>query len=298
MIDVCASMTLPPLNINYNTFLKEHFILPPPSAILTQVLQVLHSKTDGANRVTELISQDVAMVSHILKVVNSAYYGLRQPIGNLQYAIVYLGLAEVSRICLALLVVNMLKPGSRKELQPFWLHSYLSALIAKRLVKEFGSIEDSEDLYAAALLHDVGQLIYQRFFPEHYREMRRFCAEKRRFLVDAEGHFNLPSHLKFGSLLCDHWGLPKSIKRACEFHELVHLKSITNKTEASLFDIVIAVSNLIAILATQELDQSLREEVVAEIQRVLGISKEDFRLLLEDVYQLKVKAEKTTVQVD
>ena len=298
MIDVCASTTLPPLNINYNTFLKEHFILPPPSATLTQVLQVLHSKTEGASKATELISHDVAMVSHILKVVNSAYYGLRQPIGNLQYAVVYLGLAEVSRICLALLVVNMLKPGSRKELQPFWLHSYLCALIAKRLVKEFSNVSDSEDLYSAALLHDIGQLIYQRFFPEHYREMRRFCAEKGRFLVDAEEYFNLPSHLKFGSLLCDHWGLPKTIKRACEFHELCHLKRIADKSQASSFDVVIAISNLIAVLATQELEQTLREEVIAEIQRVLGASKEDFRLLLEDVYQLKLKAEKTTAQVE
>jgi len=286
-------MTLSRIEVDYRTFLKEQFVLPPLPATLMQVLQVVHSETGGAAQVTELISRDASMVSHILRVVNSAYYALPKQIANLQHAIAYIGLGEVSRICLTMSVINNLKPKDKKELQHFWLHSYLCALIAKRLVREFRNVGDSGDLYSAALLHDIGKLVYARFFPEHYAELRRFCVEKGKFFVDAEWHFDLPSHLTFGTLLCDHWNLPATIKRACEAHELRDLKAHKERQEAAHFELVITVSNLIATMSTDNLEEALKEEVTTEIKSVLGVGKEELIRFLGDVYELKCKAEAT-----
>ncbi len=286
-------MTLPRIEINYDTFLKEQFVLAPLPSTLMQVLQVVHSDVGGAAQVTELISRDASMVSHILRVVNSAYYALPRSIGNVQHAIAYIGLGEVSRICLTMSVINNLKPKDKKDLQHFWLHSYLCALIAKRLVQEFKNVGDTGDLYASALLHDIGKLVYSRFFPEHYAEMRKYCVANGRFFIDAEVHFDLPSHLTFGSVLCDHWSLPRTIKRACEAHELRDLKSRTDRPDEGPFELVITVSNLIATLSTDHLEETLKEEVTAEIKSVLGVGREELMKFLADVYELKCKAEST-----
>jgi putative nucleotidyltransferase with HDIG domain len=224
-------------------------------------------------------------------VVNSAYYCLPRRIANIQHAIAYLGLAQVSHICLTLSVINSLKPGDRKELQYFWLHSYLTALIAKTLAKELKGGADAGELYSAALLHDIGQLVYQRFFPDHFHQMRCFCVDKGTFLTDAEEQFGFASHLAFGSLLCDHWALPPSIKRACSFHELRDLQSFEDISKADPFDLIITVSNMIASLATAKLHDRLKEEVTAEVRRVLGKSKEQFITFLGELYELERKAE-------
>lgn len=284
-------MSLAPFTIDENTFLKQNLNLPPLSRTLLNVLEVIHSKVSGAAEVAELVSRDAAMVSHILKVVNSAYYCLPTRIANIHHAIAYLGLAQVSHICLTLSVINSLKPGDRKELQYFWLHSYLTALIARNLAKEFKAVADAGELYSAALLHDIGQLAYQRFFPDHFHQMRRFCVDKGTFLADAEEQFGFASHMMFGSLLCDHWALPASIKRACSFHELRDLQGIEDRSQAQPFDLVITVSNMIAALATANLHDRLKEEVTAEVRRVLDMSKEQFLAFLGDLYELERKAE-------
>jgi HD-like signal output (HDOD) protein len=282
---------LAPFSIDENTFLQQNINLPPLPRTLLSVVQVIHSKTSGAAEATELISRDAAMVTHLLKVVNSAYYALPRRIGNLQHAVAYLGLAEVSRICLTLSVINSLKPEDKMELQYFWRHSYFTALIAKTLVKDFREIGDIGELYSAALLHDVGQLFYQRLYPEHFVQMRKYCREKGVFLVDAEQHYGFPSHLTFGALLCDHWGLPPTIRRACSFHELRDLKTIVHRSKAEAFDVIIVISNLIASLAAAKLNEQLKEEVIVEIRRVLEASKEQFLAFLGEVYELERKAD-------
>lgn len=283
-------MSLAPFTVDENTFLKQNINLPPLSRTLLQVLEVIHSKISGASEVAELVSRDAAMATHILKVVNSAYYCLPTRIANIQHAIAYLGLAQVSHICLTLSVINSLKPGDRAELQYFWLHSYYTALIAKNLSKEFRNVPDSGELYSAALLHDIGQLVYQRFYPDHFHEMRRFCAGKGTFLTDAEEQFGFASHLTFGALLCDHWALPQSIKRACSLHELRDLRSM-DSSRTDPFDLIITVSNMLAALARANLHEQLKEEITAEVRRVLDMSKEQFLTFLGSLYELERKAE-------
>lgn len=286
-------MALPPLNVDYDTFLRENFVLPPLPGTVTKVLEAVNSPTVGAKEVADQISLDGAMASHVLKVVNSAYYGLPRQVGDLRYAIAYLGLGEISRIALTMSVINVLKPKDVAELRGYWLHSYLTAITAKHLLRRIKNVFDISDLYSAALLHDVGKLVYQRFFPEHYREMSRYCIEHGKMLLDAEAYFERPSHLLFGSLLCDHWRLPRSIKRACEFHELPHLQAIDDPATADGMEIAVAASNLLAMLAAGPLESGLKERIATEIKRVLSVSEDDFLLLMADVYDLQLKAQET-----
>ena len=289
-------MALAPITIDENTF-KQNFNLPPLSRTLLQVLEAIHSKVSGAAEVTEFVSRDAAMVTHLLKVVNSAYYALSRRIGNLQHAIAYLGLGEVSRICLTLSVINSLKPADKNDLRYFWYHSYLTALIAKSLSKEFKGAIDAGDLYSAALLHDIGQLVYQRFYPDHFSQLRRYSTEEGVFLIDAEDHFGFPSHITFGSLLCEHWGMPANVKRACTFHELKDLRTIADRSRSEPFDVIITISNLIAGLATAKLQEELKEQVASEVRRVLEMTKEQFLGFLAQVYELEKKAKSAISQM-
>ncbi|MFO0981298.1 MAG: HDOD domain-containing protein [Planctomycetota bacterium] len=282
--------SLPPIKIDERTFLKEHFHLAPLPGTLTRILAVINSQNGNAAEVEKLIATDAVMTSTVLKVVNSAYYALAARISNIRYAIAYLGLGEVSRIALALSVIRGVQSADQKELKQFWLHSYLTALTAKRVAKEV-RLYDLDDLYTATLLHDIGTLVYQKFFPQHYQELVRWCAEHGRLLGDAERELGLPSHARLGSLLCDHWHLPAAVKRACEFHELQHLQTLTEPAQARPFDIVVPAANLLAALSADPLSQELKETISHEVRRVTGLDEAKFVMLMGDVYELKLKAE-------
>lgn len=281
---------LQPIKLDEQSFVREHFDLPPMPGTLSGILALLETQTGAVTEVEQLIATDPAMTSHVLKLVNSAYYGLAARIGNLRHAIAYLGLGEISRIALALSVIKRFRASSAAALREFWLHSYLTALIGKRLARSLRAF-DLDDLYTAALLHDVGVLVYQQFFPQHYEQMRRWCAEHGRRLCDAERHFQLPSHRLLGSLLCEHWHLPSTIRHACEFHELEDLKTVLDPEHARTFDVLIPTASVAATLSTDPLEQGLQEELSAELRRVLVIDEQRFVLLMADIYELKLKAE-------
>lgn len=286
-----AAMNLQPINVNPDTFLRDHFVLPALPSIVNKVFAAVNSGSAGVKEVTRLISTDPAMASHILKVVNSAYYSLPRSIGEVSYAVAYLGLGEISRIVLTLSVVGSLSPAGRKEQERFWHHSHFTAIIAKCLMKWIKNIDAIEEVYAAALLHDIGKLVYQRFFPEHYGEMVRHSEASQGFLIESEDHFKLPSHQLFGSLLCEHWRLPKPIKKACEFHELFQIKTITDPSQADPFSLAITVANLLAVLSAEQLRDPLKGEIVEETKRVLRCSDGEFLVLMGEVYNLKIEAD-------
>ncbi|MFO0985554.1 MAG: HDOD domain-containing protein [Planctomycetota bacterium] len=287
-------MALEPIRIDPDTLLRDQHLLPPLPGTLERVLSAIQNRPGASsNEVADHIGRDPAMVAHILKVVNSAYYSVSPPITNLRHAIAYLGLNEIARIALALSVIHALEPEDGEQAKSFWLHSYLTAVIAKLISRRVRGVYDIDDLYSAALLHDIGKLVYQRLYPNHYREMLRYCEQHGCFLIAAEAHYELPSHLTFGVMLSDRWRLPKAVRRAAEFHELPHLQSIGDPDHASPLDVLITVANLLACLLTESLNVSLRADVQREVKRVLSLGDDQFLLLMGDVYSLRMRAEET-----
>jgi len=285
--DLEPVMSLEPIDYDPETFLRERFVLPALPEVVGQLMERINAGKTSAKEISSLIGSDSSLVAQVLRVVNSAYYGLPREITDVTHAVAYLGFGEIYRIVLTVSVTRALEPSHPKEFEHYWRHSFFTALVSKRLAKTYEPTVEPGDVYTASVLHDIGKLVYQRFFPEHYRLMSRFCRENGTFLVDAETHFGNPSHTTFGALLCDRWQLPDDVRRACEFHELAHLRRIHPGDDTGPALRMVCVANLLANLAGESLLDDYKVQVRDEVQRVLECDEEEFLLLMGDVYELK-----------
>jgi len=151
--------TLLPIEIDPKTFLRQHYTLPALPQVITRIQKMIHDDSAAVGEVSDLISSDPSLVAQILKVVNSAYYSLPQEISKVHFAIAFLGLNEVYRMVLALSVINTMSIEEKEELNRFWFHSFYTALCTKHLAKRYSPQLSFDELWAAAILHDIGKLV-------------------------------------------------------------------------------------------------------------------------------------------
>lgn len=283
---------LPPIDIDPDTFFRGHSSLPALPKLVTQIQEIMHSDNMHIADTAALISGDPALVAQILKVVNSAYYSLPKEIADVKFAIAYLGLNDVYRIVLTLSAVNTLDIRAEKELHEFWAHSFFSALCAKYLAKKYSPHLAQEELWSAAILHDIGKLVYLKFFPEHFKALKKYHKDQGCVFSNAEEHFSFPSSAYFGSLLCEHWRLPIKIKEACRAHGLGDLRSIDIDDTSMHFSRIICLANLLAILSYDKLTTESKEEISEAIMTSLECSEKDFLIIMGDIYELRGEVEK------
>jgi HD-like signal output (HDOD) protein len=281
-----------PIKIDPRTFLRRHCTLPALPGVVNELQRVIHGGNVDTDKVAELISSDPALLAQALKIVNSAYYGLPREIGDVRFAIAFLGLNEIYRMVLSLSVINTLAINRKDELDDFWFHSFYAALCTKYLANKYNPHLSPEELWSAAILHDIGKLVYLKFFPDHYTALKDFSQEQGCLFSEAERHFSVPSSAFLGTLLCDHWRLPEKIRKACEFHSPRDLLSVKENTPSADFLRMICLGNLLAIISTDELTNTNREDISAAAQSALNLTGGEFLTLMGDIYELRIEVER------
>jgi len=283
---------LPAIQIDPKTFLREHCALPALPVVVSRIQEMIQSNEADIAKITELIMHDPSLVAQVLKVVNSSYYSLPREVVEVRYAIAFLGLNEVYRIILSLSVVGALGVNEKAELDRFWFHSFYTALCTKHLARRHAPHISLHELWSAAILHDIGKLVYIRFFPEHYRALVGLCKEKGCLFSEAERQMELPPSAYFGTLLCDHWRLPVKVRDACEFHSFKDLQAILPDTPSGECIRIICLGNIMAVLASEQLSEETKHKIAAMIQKSLQYSESQFLTVMAEIYELKIDAEK------
>ena len=279
---------LPKIDVSEDSLLSRHFNLPALPEVIGKIRIAIEEEA-SVQTVARIVSRDGSLVSHLLKVVNSAYYSLPRQVGDVSFAIAYLGLGEIYRIVLTLGVVRALQPTDMAELKRLWRHAYLTALTSKELCRHFLHIDNVEELYSAALLHDVGKLVYLRFFPDHYEALRETSTRRRVSFVEAEEELELPRHGRLGEILCREWRLPDSIRQVCANHDLPFLESAERESKGR-FCTVIAVANCLTKIGSTELTRERQKQILAQVRRLMGFSEGELSTLVDRVVELRREA--------
>lgn len=286
-----------PINIDPKTFLREHCTLPALPEVLIRMQEILDSDHIDTDEIANLMKGDPALVGQILKVVNSAYYGLPREIAGVKYAIGFLGLNEIRRIVLSFAIADSFATEHQEELKELWLHSFHTALCADYLVKKNGAHGCRPDYWTAALLHDVGKFVYLKFFPDHFIELKEYTLKNGCLFNTAEVELDVPASAYLGTLLCDHWRLPLIVRNSCETHTLEMLYEPVQDSPQSQVGVLISVSNLLSTMSTAVLASPIKEEIAGTIMRTLDYDQAKFADLKMVVEALKAEAEKFMHQV-
>jgi len=288
---------LEPIEIDPRVFLREHCALPALPAVITRIQQAIHSEDVSIREVGQLISRDPALLAQVLKVVNSAYFGLPKEVEDANLAVAYIGLNEVYHIVISVSVMQTLSLEDKAEVQRFWFHSFYTALCTKFLAKRYERHLSFDDLWSATILHDIGKLVYLKFFPDHYKALGKYCQEHGCLFSEAEEHFSLPASSFLGTLLCDHWRLSSKIRDACEFHSLKDLAGVKGDTASDGFRRIICLGNLTAVLAGDKPNDHVKRKLGEAISTTLNLTESELVVLMADIVELKSEVKKLGDQV-
>ena len=194
--------------------------LPPLPAAVTKLCRLSASLDTDVREIAGVISEDQALTARLLRLANSAFYGLSQQVKTVSHAVVILGYHEVRNLAMGVSLIgsNLGKSDSSPlDVQDFWRHSLVVACGARLLGERLG-LPQPDEVFVAGLLHDIGKLIFMEYFPEPYGDVVRKARAGENMLFKLEKESLGMSHAMVGRKLCRHWKLPNSLADAVAFH--------------------------------------------------------------------------------
>lgn len=197
--------------------------LPALPPIVAKILELTERPDSTATELDKLISSDPAMSSKVLRVVNSAYYGLSNQVGTTAHAIVILGFRQIQNLVLSMAAMSLVKSrgnGMAKHQMKFWRHSY-GAAAASSIIADLKSVSavDRDQAVIGALLHDIGVLFLHSSFTDLYAEVIRFAEEKQVTLDEAEYQLLGITHADVGEILTSAWHFPEYLRILIRDHQ-------------------------------------------------------------------------------
>lgn len=194
--------------------------VPPLPVVVTKAIQVINDPDSSAKELTDLIIHDQVLAAKILKVANSAYYGLPSKISNLNRAITLIGFDEVKRMIAPILLLNTFKDFQSTEYfssRDFWTHSLAVADACEILVEKTDQSQNTGEARVVGLLHDVGRLILVGVLQFHFNKVMKKVSMGVDVLKAEEGILGL-DHAKIGAKITESWNLPESVVNTIKYH--------------------------------------------------------------------------------
>ncbi|BET69038.1 response regulator [Opitutales bacterium ASA1] len=185
--------------------------LPSMPVIYDQLLARIRDPDASIASIAELVARDPGMSAKILKLTNSAFFGLRRHVSDLADAVGFLGLDTLRSLTLSVHVFGQLETSEAVDYRALWHHSLLTAAAARAIAEAAGaSPETQTEAFTGGLLHDTGRLILAMNFPEASRAAER-QGEPLRQLPERERRLLGFDHARVGAALFGLWGLPDVI---------------------------------------------------------------------------------------
>ena len=235
-------MKLPP---ELETRLANVSNLPSPSRVAMAIVDLAQDPDLNLTSVAGFINKDPALATKILRTANSALFAQRRRSDNLRKALIVLGLDATLTLALSFSLVS----GFRKhqvsgiKLPLFWRHCLLSATAARVTGEALGRT-DTEDLFLAGLLQDVGVLAIDKCEPGFYGNTTPDEYDHDA-LCELEREGIGADHAEVGAWLMKHWNMPQRLVTAVENS---HRRGVAHDDQ---FDACVAMSGAIASFCLQ-----------------------------------------------
>ncbi len=182
--------------------------LPSFPPIASRLLQTLSKEDVEIKELTHLIAADAAFSAEILRLANSALFGLEAQVDNLTHAVMMLGLARVKSLTMTVAIMKGYLKGVLKSetLRRCWTHSLACAFLAEEIAPVWG--KDKDFAYTAGLLHDIGRLSLLVAYPAEYTNLLTVAEENGFDVLECERQLFDIDHCEAGRWLAEQWKLP------------------------------------------------------------------------------------------
>ena len=189
--------------------------------VTAKIISTVEDPKSTASQLHKIVSHDPALVTRIMKVVNSAFYGLPGQIGSIERAIVLLGLNAIKNIAVAASLGQLFKGAKLCDgftAKDLWTHCIAVGVTARDLARQM-KLPVADEAFLAGMIHDVGILISLQSFPEQLRKTCEAAKASERPFVELEREFmNGMDHQALGACLAEQWRFPKNCQLVAGYH--------------------------------------------------------------------------------
>ena len=258
--------------------------------ITIKIIDLVEDPDATARDLHKVIENDPALCSRILKVVNSAFYGLPGQIGSINRAIVLLGLNAVKNIAIAASLTKLFSGGQVSpsfSARDLWLHS-ICVGVGTRLLSDRAGLGLPDEAFLAGMIHDIGIMV------ELQAERPKLMAvldhhENGKPFIEAEREVFGADHQQFGQGLCENWKFPRAFAFVTGYHHQPQALDAESRTLTALVhvaDILAArgsfgysgtVASLEvdpAVLDELKLTAGVIDEVTAELPEAIEVAEQ------------------------
>jgi putative nucleotidyltransferase with HDIG domain len=224
-------------------------------AIAMEVNGMLQDYNVSTKRLSDTIEKDQAIVSKILRLVNSAFFGFQSKINSISQALMVLGFNTVRNAVMSISVIDALSMKNIPkgfDIRDFWKHSIAVAVTSKRLAEKT-RLCIPDDCFIGGLLHDIGKVILAQFFGDIFIEILKLAHDEGRSFSSAEKEIIPIGHDQIGGYLAKQWRMTPDLIDAIRCH---HSKS--DRVYNSGFLVVVQTADYIVNHFNPESDQMIR----------------------------------------
>lgn len=193
--------------------------LPSLPHVLVKLLQACRDENICFDVLSEIIGQDAALCSKVIKAANSPVYGRSRNLESLKHILMFLGLDTIKSIAITASIKQFFSEYSNQKtsfLKSFWHHSLSCATIARSLA-ELTSYPYPEEAYISGLLHDIGKLMLEPKMGATYKTMSHGIYPATAVLKSEEDATGI-THPELAGIMLEKWNMPDVICDAIRYH--------------------------------------------------------------------------------
>lgn len=193
--------------------------LPEVPSLVFELNEIISNPMSSAGEIAQVINRSPSLAATLLKIVNSAFYGLRSKIDSIARAVMLMGSKEVSNLAMGITIMETFKdiPKDVMDVASFLEHNLACGIIA-RILAAHSNMAQTEQLFVSGMLHDIGRLVLYKYFPLYAKLTIMEAEQSAIALLKAEQKILGCSHAHLGKKLLNKWKLPLSLVDNVFYH--------------------------------------------------------------------------------
>lgn len=192
-------------------FIEKITHIPTLPSVLSKILSMTSDPNVEIEDIADAVLKDKVLTARMIRLVNSAFWGIRREIVSVREAIVFLGLQQVKNIVTTVSLFNTFHSKNPQfHVGTIWEHGLGCAIISRKIA-EIAGFKDLEKAYLGGLMHDIGEVILSQFCIEDFNKVVDLVKEKKIGFYEAENEVLGINHADFGAWFQEKWGFGEDL---------------------------------------------------------------------------------------
>jgi len=188
--------------------------------IALKIIEITSDNNSSASDLEDVIKSDPGLTAKLLKMVNSAHFGLSEKVMEIRKAIVFMGFKSVRDVALSASVCELFKediPIGHYTRSGLWRHS-VGVAVTANVIAQRTEFDVGDFVFSTAIMHDIGIVMLDQYMHDHFAACMHNPNCLTKGLHNVEADIMGFTHQDLAREVVKSWGLPEEFVQTCSYH--------------------------------------------------------------------------------